>query len=164
LLFWVSAGWWLEIVPVQRAVQYGEIEFWFVAPFSIALGIILTIGGNRRFEKIRPREPAIFEERFASGFSERIFLHAGASRFLTVAVTQGSIYIFASVPVHTFSDTYDLMHSIPIASVTSCESRRRDVRLCWQPDHVQRGLRLRLHRADQFVGFVLEGMSRADQP
>jgi len=143
------------------ALRLGEIVYWVLAPFCIAAGIILAIGSQRRFRAIAPREPLILNERFASGHSERMLIPVGASRCLTVAVSEKAIYVYASVPIHMFSDVYDLMHRIPIENVTSCERRGQYVRLCWEPDHLKKGLRLRMRRGEEFVRLVNDRESTA---
>lgn len=143
----------IALVPGLRTIE-GFIILWatLAVVITVPMLVILITVSLKRLDSIAPAGTLVFSENFASGHSEKLFFGAGASRVLRIAVDHESLYIYQPKIFCWCADIFDLMHKVPLANITSCRLTSRGwVRVCWSPDHEQRGILLRLQRAGDIV-------------
>jgi hypothetical protein len=105
-----------------------KILFWLsFLPSLILFGYIV----QRYFVTVRSRphiagEEIVYEERFASGASQKNMLTklGGARNCLRLVVTREFLWVTSWFPFSVFAAVYDLEHVIPLRRISSVEPAR----------------------------------------
>ncbi len=108
--------------------DYRNLVFWLsILPLMVFLGYLFHryILALRVSPKIG-REDLVYEERFASGASQRNILTkiGGARNCLRLVVTRDILWVTSWFPVSLLATVYDLEHVIPLRSISSVELSR----------------------------------------
>ena len=145
----------MEYLENSQAVFYGI--FFLMLAFT-AVGFF--IGGRKSeagFSKLSAQN-VVFREQWASGHSKKSLLTqaGGANKVLDVVVTDAELWIKGIHPAFSFiASKYDLLHKIPLASISAVELKGGRVELEFVNEAGSRShISLLLKNASEFIKAV----------